>query len=1165
MELTKALPRAVDEIMSATRSLWDFLYHAGQGQLRGERIVVARSAIDRWNDGGVQFDEQHPFYAALTGRSWLVIGDDEVSFDPRLFRPFVAVPVLVGAFGGSLVPDLRRNPELDYWIWRSIRAAHRCGQSLDTLRKLRVISEVIRATAERDRIISDFGGGGFALRTRLSQALEHEPTSEAASFIKLSIEIFLAVGDAETQSRTPVLTIAPECTDLSVVVSRLFGVPTRIPGFDDLFGGGGINLAERMEGEPDGELRPPNQVAKGRVILLRGRFGTGKSSLGLTLAAEVARKGGLAWVTLFEQSTEECLMFLESMALLPESGVTVLPIDPGGPRDAETFEQALARAPDNGILLLHQGARKPIQEVFEKIEATSQKTTSFPLRLLVFDPMNGLFQSRGAQAEAKIRDTVMKHIERAKATSANIVLVAEDDAYTRTPLSFLANLADTVIELSEQRQHGYTQRYVEVLKSRFQAERRGQHAMAIRSNQGLSIAPSTSATSRKLRNRAWNPSVTPTRFGWRELDEKMGAEAILKGDIIVIRGPQGTFKTQMALRFLLGSDPSDQRDGGAGLESLFVPLREQLAGPAMTSARERIAATEAIPNKDVHVVEDLPGGYVQPGRLIQILEEEFAAARARGKQFDRVVIANVERWELNCPFVRDDPMFPDVLVDLLRKNGATALIVGGEERASGNYSLQRSLVGDANVVIETRRAEFRGTQRIMLRITRTRGMTHPAEWFDVTFLNQRLYLDLSLERVDARDNVDAVKPKLLLHSDNPVQQAYNETVIASGLRATLATNVEVHDANRTTLYEPIQLGPFSSVWELQVVQLDEFQLPVLQGEGSDRAALHRFPAAMLKEWLAEDIDPRLRKQVQRGDYVTAVPYYRNVGVLTVRRSAAHVPVELRGRSDRDLLHLGWAQLAEMADAWPENDLFFDYQKGTGEDLNVLFLEIALEQQARAGGPGRLPDGKAETFQQWLDQRPVRTAFRIVRSLCHAASQRPADPEKRCNPAAAVVTRQWFTNLLWSVDAKPEDHEPFKDIEILPLPAQVGVSGDWYLAVPDHSAVPLVGLAIIKELTDRKAEIDRARRGLGLPTRSDFYRADLRITPQPGAFKHVPFLGILENAARRSTIANYARLAPELTLCLQEIVALPKSREGEIDAAVERLKAGIAVVLDEAAV
>ena len=684
--------------------------------------------------------------------------------------------------------------------------------------------------------------------------------------------------------------------------------------------------------------------------------------------------------------------------------------------------------------------------------------------------------------------------------------------------------------------------------------------MAIRSNQGLSVAPSTSAISRKLRNRGWNPEVRPTRFGWAELDEKLGAEAIIKGDIIAIRGPEGTFKSQMAFRFLLGSDPRDAKEeGDAELESLFVPLREQLAGPAMLTALDRIADMEGIPKKTVRVVEDLPGGYVQPGRLIQLLEETFAAAQARGKHFDRVLIANVERWELNCPFVRSDPMFPDVLVDLLRKNGATVLIVGGEERTHGDYSLQRSLFGDCNVVIETRRAEFRGTQRVMLRATRTRGMTHAAEWFDVTSLDHRLYLDLSLERVDARDTVQVVKPKLLLHDDNPHQRDYNQKVILPGLRATLAANVEVHNANRTTLYEPIQLGPFSSVWELQVVQLDEFQLPVLQGDGSGRPALHRFPVAMLKEWLAEDIDSNLRDQVLRGEYVTAVPYYRNVGVLTIRADGADQVSDLLRRGSGGASNIRWADLAEMVDKRPADaGLFFDFQKGTGEDLNVLFLEIALEQMALSGArQARLPDGEEVTFLHWLDKPAVRSAFHILHTLCEPAWR--LKPDARCDPQSAVVTRQWFTNLLWSVSER--EREPFKGIEVVPLPGHVGVSGDWYLAVPDHSAVPLVGLAIIKELTDRTAEIDRARRGLGLPTRSDFYRRDMRITTQHDAFKNVPFLDILKHAARRSTIKNYARLAPELTTCLEDVVALPRRHAGEIDNVVERLKAGIAVVLE----
>ena len=120
-------------------------------------------------------------------------------------------------------------------------------------------------------------------------------------------------------------------------MSTLFGVPTGISGLDQLFGGAGPILAEHPLRSNDGNaaVAPKAFIGRaaddyesdaedtedeatplavgwssaelmqepcltGRLMLIRGQFGSGKSLLAVHMAASVARKGGIAHIASVE-------------------------------------------------------------------------------------------------------------------------------------------------------------------------------------------------------------------------------------------------------------------------------------------------------------------------------------------------------------------------------------------------------------------------------------------------------------------------------------------------------------------------------------------------------------------------------------------------------------------------------------------------------------------------------------------------------------------------------------------------------------------------------------------------------------------------------------------------------------------------------------------------
>ena len=124
--------------------------------------------------------------------------------------------------------------------------------------------------------------------------------------------------------------------DAEYLLSHVFSMPTASDGLNQLFGGSGP-LLTTVENplSPDG--------MPGRVCLITGRFGTGKTALALLLASEAARKGGIVWYFSTEQSVEEVLYSLKTITFGSQRGVKILT----SVGDADEFIGG-ARQPDEG-------------------------------------------------------------------------------------------------------------------------------------------------------------------------------------------------------------------------------------------------------------------------------------------------------------------------------------------------------------------------------------------------------------------------------------------------------------------------------------------------------------------------------------------------------------------------------------------------------------------------------------------------------------------------------------------------------------------------------------------------------------------------------------------------------------------------------------------------
>jgi hypothetical protein len=148
---------------------------------------------------------------------------------------------------------------------------------------------------------------------------------------------------------------------------------------------------------------------------------------------------------------------------------------------------------------------------------------------------------------------------------------------------------------------------------------------------------------------------------------------------------------------------------------------------------------------------------------------------------------------------------------------------------------------------------------------------------------------------------------------------------------------------------------------------------------------------------------------------------------------------------------------------------------------------------------------------------------------------------------ALVYRHWYTTLnqmFYEMSKGHEDSGLASRLAVCPLPRDVAISEEWYLAVPAHSAAPHAGLDLIKLMTLPDSELTRVRLGVGLPARSEFYERTCPSDSAPASISpyvemNTQTIGkLVRTAFSRSSIGCYAQLSHILGFYLKKIIEIP---------------------------
>ena len=1128
---------ALRATMTVSRALWS-LCSAEPSDPPSKNVyrVIPRAAMARAVDAHSRLSRSPGAVDAVLGRAldahlcWIDRQDPErVVFRRSVSNPLELVRVLLR--------DTRPDHELRFFVMQDIRRHYGVEQSSRVAHVLHTFANAVNRSfpaqasdgTPRSSLTLNLQNGLLPVLSRSSG----RTSDGSAATQELFLECCRAVNYLQLADKLGHVELRTSLIDAEYILSWLFGLPTSIKGLDDLFGGGGLMLVEASQA-------PEDQRIGGRAVLAMGPAGTGKSLLTLQMAVEIARKGGVAWVMPLEQTAEDCLYTLESMGAL----------DANAPmRVATTVQAALSvleqPVDEQGALILLRTVKDNFSDFLAIFEENVRLMQRYPLRFIAVDPVSAMTQMD--REVTKRRARLLRMFENVKQMGTNIWLVAEENTYSREPL-YEHNIADTVIHLDVEKQYGYSQRYIEITKSRLQRELRGRHAFALGPGNGITVYPSSAAVKSRIRTRANRLPEAPTAFGLPSLDQVLGQRGLYSGDIVAIQGPGGCSKTPLGMSFLLSADMTDgDRPNRAETASraLLVSARlhegalRHLLNNVYALRRNQTAPRSGKRPADIVTVV-IGGGYVKPGFIFQQIENEFVKARLNNYSIGRVMIDNVTHWEL-APYVREDEAFGETLLELLRAHRVTALLTCGESEGRDS-ALNRSVIDGVDCLIQCDRVEFRGSNRVMIRVLKSRDMAHQRELFELSADPGSLEVNAAppLLRIGRNGTISPVRIRLFLHQDSPAQEVYNAS-IRSSLDGILSREIDI-EPTPLQLGKALELGRASAVDELQVVQLDEFQLPMEdRGRTGTEAPLQMFPSDRQDPRSWSDTLSRLRSRIARSGHVIAAPYYVNVGLLAARRE-----VDSAARCS-------WSALAAECERWERDhsdDLFFDFSSLSLESFNCLFFEILLSIGGKPAPPESDQGGSFCALREWITSDMAQEAMVLMHRLCRRAhmtrravfTDEPGGPGPRRH-IRAQVSRHWYSTLNQMLAEMPAEERA--SIEVMPLPGGVSVAGEWYLGVPSYSAAPQVGLRIIELLTSPEAELDRVKLGIGLPTRVSFYafRESSQVSVSPYFSMHGAALSdVVANAFPRSSFGCYPSVTATLSSHLQDLLEIPSSDE-----------------------
>ena len=281
-------------------------------------------------------------------------------------------------------------------------------------------------------------------------------------------------------------------------------------------------LSKLETGVPGLDILTLGGIPQGRATLIVGKSGTGKTVVGLQIAANLARRGVKTLFIAIEETPEDLQETGDTLGLgmqgLTEQGQLIF-ADVTRPMDGPTLV-----AGDYDIFgLLH------------RIEALVQQHR---VTALVLDSASALFNPR--PSEDMLRSHFFQLVHKLRSLGLTSVIIAESPAdYGQlTTMGVEDYVCDVTLILRNIIDGGRRRRSIEVNKYRRSAHYKGEYPCTI-TTRGLAVFPLDA------KERPPEEQVERYSSGVTGLDE-MTRGGWLRNSIIIVRGPTGSGKTILA-------------------------------------------------------------------------------------------------------------------------------------------------------------------------------------------------------------------------------------------------------------------------------------------------------------------------------------------------------------------------------------------------------------------------------------------------------------------------------------------------------------------------------------------------------------------------------------------------------------------------------------------
>ena len=440
---------------------------------------------------------------------------------------------------------------------------------------------------------------------------------------------------------------------------------TGVVGLDDILGGG---------------------LARGRVFLLEGSPGTGKTTLAtefLMAGADAGERG--LYVTLSE--TEDELRASAASHGWSLEGIDLFELVPPESLLDEDQQQSLLYSSD-----LELGeTTKRIFETFERYKPDRVVIDSLSeIRLL-------------AQSSLRYRRQIlsMKHYFARQKTTVLML----DDLTTELNDKTVHSVAHGVIALEElSRDYGPERRRLRIVKYRGRRYRSGFHDFTIETG-GLRVFPRLVASEHR---KQFKREMLPSRSA--ELNALLGGGAE-RGSSVLILGPAGTGKSLLALTFIVGA-------AARGEHSAMFVFDEEL-GLLFSRAKGLGVDLQDLEERGLLTIEQIDAAEMTPGelsgRVRRCVEDNGALT---------VVIDSLNGYQAAMPEENALILHMHELLQYLNRQGATTFLTVAQHGLVGDMKSPVDVTYLADTVILLRYFEAVGRVRRAVSVVKKRTGFH---------------------------------------------------------------------------------------------------------------------------------------------------------------------------------------------------------------------------------------------------------------------------------------------------------------------------------------------------------------------------------------------------------------------------------------------------------